>query len=85
MPDPTAPFFGLYRGRVMSAADPQGQRRLQIELPSVLGADAVWALPCIPPGSRAKPVTGATVWVMFENGDLSLPVRVGVPPKNHAG
>jgi Type VI secretion system/phage-baseplate injector OB domain len=69
----------------MSAADPLGQRRLQIELPDVPGAEAVWALPCIPPGSRAKPVTGATVWVMVENSDLSVPVWIGVRPKNHAG
>ena len=45
MPEPITPLFGLYRGRVISAADPQGRRRLQVEIPSVLGNNAVWALP----------------------------------------
>ena len=85
MPEPITPLFGLYRGRVISAADPQGRRRLQVEIPSVLGNNAVWALPCVPPGSRAKPATGAAVWVMFENGDPSTPVWLGVLPKTHPG
>ena len=85
MPDPTSPLFGLYRGRVISAGDPQGQRRLQVEVSSVLGTNALWALPCVPPGSRKQPATGATVWVMFENGDPSSPVWLGTLPEIRSG
>ena len=83
MPEPITPLFGLYRGRVINATDPQGRRQLQVEVPSVLGTNALWALPCVPPGSRAKPAMGTTVWVMFENGDPSSPVWLGVLPAIH--
>jgi Type VI secretion system/phage-baseplate injector OB domain len=74
-----AQLFGIYRAVVVSAADPAGQRRLLVTLPEVLGA-AVWALPCVPAGSRATPRAGAAIWVQFEAGNADRPVWVGTRP-----
>jgi type VI secretion system (T6SS) baseplate-like injector VgrG len=70
-------FFGVYRGRVIDAADPLAKRRLRIEVPEVFGADSVWALPCAPVGEVAVPAAGQTVWILFEKGDPDYPVWVG--------
>jgi hypothetical protein len=75
-----AKFFGIYQAVVASSADPTGQRRLLLTVPEVLGASEVWALPCVPAGSRAAPRAGAVVWVQFEGGDASRPVWVGTRP-----
>lgn len=72
--------FGIHRAVVTSTADPLQSRRLQVRVPAVLGEQAVWAEPCVPPGSRAMPKAGATVWVPFEEGDPTRPVWVGVKP-----
>jgi hypothetical protein len=74
-----AQFFGTYRPVVVSAADPAGQRRPLVTVPEVLGA-AVWALPCVPAGSRATPRAGAAVWLQFEGGNANEPVWVGTRP-----
>ena len=74
-----AQLFGIYRAVVVSAADPAGQRRLLVTVPEVLGT-AVWALPCVPAGSRAIPRAGTVVWVQFEAGDAARPVWVGTRP-----
>ena len=74
-----AQLFGIYRAVVVSAADPARQRRLLVTVPEVPGA-AVWALPCVPAGSRATPRAGAIVWVQFEAGDAARPVWVGTRP-----
>jgi hypothetical protein len=73
-----ANFFGIYRGVVTGAVDPQGRRRLRVQLPSLLEGDDVWAEPCVPTRSRASPALGSVVWVMFEGGDIKFPVWVGV-------
>lgn len=71
-------FYGIYRAVVVNAADPLRSRRVQIQVPDVLGAGVAWALPCLPVSSRAIPKVGAGVWVMFEAGDPSRPVWMGV-------
>jgi hypothetical protein len=74
-----AQLFAIYRAVVVSAADPAGQRRLLVTVPEVLGA-SVWALPCVPAGSRATPRAGAVIWVQFEAGNSAGPVWVGTRP-----
>jgi hypothetical protein len=74
-----AQLFGIYRALVVSADDPTGQRRLLVTVPEVLEA-AVWALPCVPAGSRATPGAGSSVWVQFEAGNPARPVWVGTRP-----
>lgn len=51
-PDQQPRFYGLYRGKVIDAADPTRKGRLRIIVPAVGGAkDALdWAMPCVPPG-----------------------------------
>ena len=45
------PFFGIYRGQVISNLDPEGRRRLQLRVPEVLGGEtSPWADACVPPG-----------------------------------
>ena len=73
-------LFGIYRGRVVDAADPDHRRRLNIEVMEIADLGARWALPCVPVASRALPIVGAQVWVMFERGDPAFPVWMGVLP-----
>jgi len=74
-------FRGLYRAVVVGADDPLRQRRLRVKVPAVLGDVTVWALACIPAGSRAVPRAGASVWIQFEGGDPGFPVWLGVLPQ----
>lgn len=69
--------FGIYRGVVMNAGDPMMKARLQVSIPSVLGAGTNWASPCREFGSKKTPPIGTAVWVMFEEGDPSRPVWMG--------
>ena len=75
--DASRPRCGVYRGRVIDAADPLARRRLRIEVPEVFGADSVWALPCAPVGEVAVPAAGQSVWILFEQGDPDYPVWIG--------
>lgn len=75
-------FFGKFRGEVVSNEDDQGRGRLEVKVPAVMGAQPIWALPCIPyagpgEGFYALPPAGANVWIEFEGGDANFPVWVG--------
>lgn len=72
--------FGIYRATVVNRSDPQNKRRLQVVVPDALGEEATWAEACVAPGSRARPMEGATVWVQFEGGIAERPVWGGVKP-----
>lgn len=76
-----AQLFGIYQAVVVSAADPEGQPRLLVTVPEVLGAATLFALPCVPAGSRAAPRAGSVVWIQFEAGNPARPVWVGTRPK----
>ena len=74
-------FNGIYRATVVNNADPQGQGRVQVAVPGVTGGASQWALPCRSPQANARqstPPPGVTAWVMFEGGDPSRPVWIGV-------
>jgi hypothetical protein len=75
-------YFGKYRGQVVDNNDPTGRGRLQVLVPAVMGAEPVWALPCVPyagknMGSYFIPEKETLVWVEFEAGNTSYPVWVG--------
>lgn len=76
-------YLGQYRGQVANNVDPLLQGRVQVEVPSVLGAGVVaWALPCTPyagpdQGWYAIPPVGTQVWVEFERGDPDYPIWAG--------
>jgi uncharacterized protein involved in type VI secretion and phage assembly len=74
--------YGKYRGVVKDNNDPTSRGRLKVEVKSICGDDAVWAMPCVPYAgdgvgfvSLPEPETG--VWVEFEGGDPSYPIWVG--------
>ena len=75
------PFPGLYRAMVVNSADPTNSGRIQVTVPSVVGAVAQWATPCWPAtvkeADRRRPGPGDQVWVAFEGGDASAPVWLG--------
>lgn len=75
-------FWGLYRGKVINNIDPLELNRLEVEVPTIPGSAASFAMPCAPYGGFQvgmvlTPPIGANVWVEFENGDPSYPVWVG--------
>ena len=77
-----ASLSGIYRASVVSNLDPNNQNRLQITILGTPGASG-WANPCAPydsSGNVSLPTVGATVWVMFENGDPNAPVWLGWLP-----
>jgi hypothetical protein len=76
-------IWGKHRATVIDAVDPLLQARLHVSVPEILGAAAVWAMPCLPfatfagAGIIALPPPGARVWVEFESGDIAFPIWTG--------
>jgi len=73
---------GKYRGTVLDTADPTKRGRLKVSVPSVMGEQELWAMPCSPYagdgiGFFALPPAGTSVWVEFEGGNLSQPIWAG--------
>jgi hypothetical protein len=73
-------FAGIYRAQVIDNSDPEKRQRLKVRIPEVLPGTEMWALPCVEAGSKVLPSVGSIVWVMFEHGDPSYPVWLGVLP-----
>jgi hypothetical protein len=75
-------FYGLYRGTCLDNLDPQAMGRVMVQVPAVLGNETLWAMPCRPLGAPAgaPPPVGGHVWIMFEDGDIRLPVAIGTYP-----
>ncbi len=73
--------LGLYRASVLDNDDPTGTHRLQVLIPTVSDRTPSWATACVPGTDVHTPDIGDTVWVMFEGGDIHLPVRVGMLPR----
>jgi hypothetical protein len=75
-------YFGKYRGEVAGAEDSSHIGRLLVTCPAVLGAEQVWAMPCMPYAGKdigffALPPSGTAVWIEFEGGDLGHPIWSG--------
>lgn len=85
----TGRLFGTYRGLVLHNADPWKLGRLKLHIPAVQGPSTPdidtlrWAVPCYPAGGSdgagavVVPQVGATVWVVFECGDVDHPIWIG--------
>lgn len=71
----------FHTAKVIDTHDPQGELRLKLQVPDVLGDRAVWAWPFVG-GRRFKaPAKGAGVWVWFEQDDVERPLWLGVMPR----
>jgi hypothetical protein len=76
-------YPGVYRGRVISNADPLGKGRVTAQCPDVHGLlPTTWAMPCVPmtglqSGVYLVPPLHAGVWIMFEEGDINHPIWMG--------
>jgi hypothetical protein len=75
-------LFGKYRGTVVDNNDPLKRGSVKVVVPTVMGTQPLWALPCVPyagpdVGFYAIPPVGASVWVEFENGRRNHPIWAG--------
>jgi CubicO group peptidase (beta-lactamase class C family) len=72
-------FFGVYRGKVVSTADPLRKNRLKLLVPQVLNQEPTsWVWPREDASTKTQvPSIGQGVWVMFEGGDPSHPIWMG--------
>jgi uncharacterized protein involved in type VI secretion and phage assembly len=72
-------ILGAQIGVVINAFDPQGRGRAQVRIPSVSGDVGSWAPVCRPfgGGPAGAPQIGASVVVVFENGDPDYPIILG--------
>lgn len=75
-------YYGKYRGTVVDTADSTKRGRLKVRVPSVMGEQEMWAMPCAPYagaslGFFALPPADSSVWVEFEGGEVSQPIWSG--------
>lgn len=70
--------YGVYRAVVSGTSDPENGGRVQVMIPAIPSGSSAWASTALPPDSRAGYRSGQRVWVMFEAGDVSYPVIMGV-------
>lgn len=72
-------FYGIYRGIVVSNADPLNKGRVKVQIPQVLARETTdWTWVKDANGVRVDPpITGQGVWVQFEGGDPSFPILMG--------
>lgn len=71
-------LFGIYRAVIIDKDDPMKKGRIRVSQPNSLGeAAAIWANSLV--GDEIdRAGVGATVMVMFENGNYAYPVVMGV-------
>lgn len=76
-------YSGIYRGVVSNLSDSENRGRITVMCPSLTGkGELAPCEPCIPfaydgGGDFYLPQIGDTVWIMFEEGDISKPVWLG--------
>jgi hypothetical protein len=74
-----ARYPGVYRATVIDNLDPAQSNRLQVQVPDLLGTDAVWAPASASLGPAPElPAVGTGVWLQFDGGDPSHPEWTGV-------
>lgn len=75
-------LWGKYRAEVLDINDPEMRGRVKVKCESVLPdkPELGWAESCFMPGEFNLPRKGDTVWIEFEEGDIALPIWVGIMP-----
>lgn len=73
-------FFGVYRAVVFDNQDPNTLGRLRVKIPQIFAdIPTGWCWAASPTGIRTSvPQIGQGVWVLFEGGDPSFPMWIGV-------
>lgn len=75
--------YGLYRAKVVERDDERQRGRIKVQIPSVSGeGKSQWVEACMNTaydggGDISVPKVGDTVWIAFEEGDITKPVYVG--------
>jgi len=75
--------YGLYRAKVVQRDDDRQRGRIKVQIPSITGSGKTqWVEACMNVGydnggDLAIPKIGDTVWIAFEEGDITKPVYVG--------
>jgi len=75
-----ARFYGVYRGVVFDSNDPNNLNRIRVTIPQILSSQPTqWAWPVERlETTTVVPAIGQGVFVMFEGGDPSYPIWLGV-------
>ncbi|MFO7190377.1 MAG: phage baseplate assembly protein V [Pseudomonadota bacterium] len=73
-------MFGLHRAKVVDSYDPQGELRLRLLVPDVLGDRTIWAWPWVSGPCLSAPEAGSSVWVWFEEDDVERALWLGAVP-----
>ena len=72
---------GIYRATVLNTQDPMRRGRVQLMIPGASHPISGWAEACLSPGTSIASVkVGDDGWAMFEGGDISNPVFLGIRP-----
>jgi len=73
-------FYGVYRAVVFNNQDPEALGRLRLKIPQIFAETPTgWCWPVNPAGiSLSSPAIGQGIWAMFEGGDPSFPLWLGV-------
>lgn len=71
---------GTYQAIVVATDDPEDRGRVRCRVP-VVGDAAVWSpvLAPTPRSPRPELAPGDAVYVVFEDGDIGLPIVIGAP------
>lgn len=75
-------LWGKYRAEVIDINDPHMRGRVKVKCERLLPdkSELGWAESCFMPGEFNLPRKGDHVWLEFEDGDISLPIWVGIMP-----
>lgn len=78
----TEKFWGKYRAEVLDNNDPKKRGRVKVKCERLMPGrpELGWAESCFMPGHFFIPRKGDYVWIEFEEGDIHLPVWVGIMP-----
>lgn len=75
-------LYGKYRAEVLKVDDPERRGRVLVKSESLMPdkPELGWAESCFMPGQFFLPRKGDYVWIEFENGEIDLPIWVGIMP-----
>lgn len=78
----TEKLWGKYRAEVVDNDDPKKRGRILVKSTNLIHnkPELGWAESCFMPGTFFIPRKGDFVWIEFENGDINLPIWVGIFP-----